>query len=136
METLTAHGGAAGGTRERYVAPLGPRMVGAAEATRAMEEMALVERAPLRVVALGRSGVGKSHVLNALLRELARREAGTTEAVEDDGGALEISSVVDHDQTTEEAEADKVRRLEDEGEDGGRVALEENAQVRAAAAAG
>lgn len=129
VETLTAHGGAAGGTRERYVAPLGPRMVGAAEATRAMEEMALVERAPLRVVALGRSGVGKSHVLNALLRELARREAGTTEAVEDDGGALEISSVVDHDQTTEEAEADKVRRLEDEGEDGGRVALEENAQM-------
>ena len=38
-----------------------------------MEEYERATAAPLRVVALGRSGVGKSHVLNALLRELASR---------------------------------------------------------------
>ena len=43
------------------------------ETERGMAEFQVVSRAPMRVVALGRSGVGKSHVLNQLLRELASR---------------------------------------------------------------
>ena len=88
-------------------------------------------RAPLRVVALGRSGVGKSHVLNALLRELARRGNDDAKDVErrrtwSEATALTITSMVAHDQAAEEEAADKLRAIEDGGSG---AALDANARM-------
>jgi len=110
-----------------YVVPRAARERIAQEIAQALAEYDSTLRAPLRVVALGRSGVGKSHVLNQLLSELAsrtneraasasRREVvdGESGTADDDG--LTIVRAIDHDEAAEEREADRMRALEDEGE--------------------
>ena len=92
------------------------------EIARGLGEYDSALRAPLRVVALGRSGVGKSHVLNQLLSELASRTPrargnGGGDDLEDglEGFGLTIVNSVEHDEAEEERAADRARALEDEG---------------------
>ena len=95
-----------------------------------MAEFQVVSRAPMRVVALGRSGVGKSHVLNQLLRELAEGSAAASAREEErmttrwPAESLTVSSVVAHDERAEEEAADHLRAVED-GDGRGGTALEE-----------
>lgn len=105
-----------------YVVPKALRSVMLDEIDAAMEEYDMAMRAPLRVVALGRSGVGKSHVLNQLLSELASRDDSTGK-----GGApartratrreemLVVTSMTPYDEKREEREANTRRTVEDEG---------------------
>ena len=90
------------------------------ETERGMAEFQVVSRAPMRVVALGRSGVGKSHVLNQLLRELGARGLAPPSAREEarmttrwPAESLTVSSVVAHDERAEEEAADHLRAVED-----------------------
>jgi len=109
-----------------YVVPRAARERIAQEIAQALAEYDSTLRAPLRVVALGRSGVGKSHVLNQLLSELASRtneraaSASRREVVDGESGSaddgLTIVRAIDHDEAAEEREADRTRALEDEGE--------------------
>ena len=80
--TTTTRGGVGGGAT--YSVPLSARRGMIEETERGMAELEVVSRAPMRVVALGRSGVGKSHVLNQLLRELAARDAPPPSAREEE----------------------------------------------------
>ena len=105
------------------------------ETERGTAEFQVVSRAPMRVVALGRSGVGKSHVLNRLLRELASRDAPPPSAREEERmttrwpvESLTVSSVVAHDERAEEEAADHLRAVED-GDGRGGTALEEDARA-------
>jgi len=137
---LTSHGATTSGDGDErataaYSVPLSARRSMIEGAERAMAELEVVSRAPMRVVALGRSGVGKSHVLNQLLRELAGRDAPPPTAEKEERLAetwpresLTIVSVVAHDEVAEEKAADHLRAVED-GDGGGGTALEEDASA-------
>ena len=131
-ELMLSHGRAAtlDAPGSTYVVPESARRRLVEETTRAMEEYERATSAPLRVVALGRSGVGKSHVLNGLLRELASRgdargRVGTGGA----NGKLTLTKMRDHDERAEEAEEDKARAMEDDWEDEGGAALDADASA-------
>ena len=103
--TTTTRGGGGGAT---YSVPLSARRGMIEETERGTAEFQVVSRAPMRVVALGRSGVGKSHVLNRLLRELASRDAPPPSAREEERmttrwpvESLTVSSVFAHDERAE-----------------------------------
>ena len=106
-----------------YVVPTALRSVMLDEIDAAMEEYDIAMRAPLRVVALGRSGVGKSHVLNQLLSELAGRDdtkgapTRTRAPARRDGAEemLVVTSMTPYDERREEREANTRRTVEDEG---------------------
>lgn len=137
---MTSHGATTSGAGDEratpaYSVPLSARRSMIERTERAMAELEVVSRAPMRVVALGRSGVGKSHVLNQLLRELAGRDAPPPTAEEEARLAetwpkesLTIASVVAHDEVAEEEAADHLRAVED-GDGGGGTALEEDASA-------
>ena len=129
---MLSHG--RGATRDApgstYVVPASARRRLAEEAKRAMEEYERATAAPLRVVALGRSGVGKSHVLNALLRELASRgDARGRIGRGGQNGKLTLTKMVHHDERAEEAEEDKARAMEDDWDGEGGAALDADASA-------
>ena len=104
--TTTTRGGGDGGGAT-YSVPLSARRGMIEETERGTAEFQVVSRAPMRVVALGRSGVGKSHVLNRLLRELASRDAPPPSAAVETDSPFGDSAFRDGDAVFDAARADR-----------------------------